>query len=171
MRGADREDPVLERLRGVMRVGCSGLCANQPVCRVQSTPPRRRAGAATFDFHTGSDARSEESSRWAATRAAAALLAWACCWRCSGEAYPSTGPERVGGPSTWLWPVHSPSPSHCNSDKRWMASSRCLSSLIVERLSPARLRRVRVRSNFSRESFSLFPVTACYTRARPRSKL
>ena len=41
MRGADREDPVLDRLRGVMRVGCSG-------------------------------ARSEESSRWAATRAAAA---------------------------------------------------------------------------------------------------
>ena len=49
MRGADREDPVLDRLRGVMRVGCSGLCANQPVCRV-----RRRA--ATFDFHTGSGA-------------------------------------------------------------------------------------------------------------------
>ena len=41
---SDREDPVLDRLRGVMRVGCSG-------------------------------ARSEESSRWAATRAAAALLA------------------------------------------------------------------------------------------------
>ena len=105
-------DPVLDRLRGVMRVGCSGLCANQPVCRV-------RRCAATFDFHAGSDARSEESSRWAATRAAAALLACACCRRCSGEAYDSTGPERVGGPSTWLWPVHSPSPSHCNNDKRW----------------------------------------------------
>ena len=39
---SDREEPVLDRLRGVMRVGCSG-------------------------------ARSEESSRWAATRAAAAL--------------------------------------------------------------------------------------------------
>ena len=26
MRGADREEPVLDRLRGVMRVGCSGLC-------------------------------------------------------------------------------------------------------------------------------------------------
>ena len=101
MRGADREDPVLDRLRGVMRVGCSGLCGNQPVCRVhdddatvlapssgeESTPPRRRAGVATFDFHTGSDARSEESSRWAATRAAAARRAWACCRRCSGDAY------------------------------------------------------------------------------------
>ena len=87
MRGADREEPVLDRLRGVMRVGCSG-------------------------------ARSEESSRWAATLAAAALRAWACCWRCSGEAYESTGPERVGGPSTWLWPVHSPSPSHWNTTPR-----------------------------------------------------
>ena len=56
MRGADREEPVLDRLRGVMRVGCSG-------------------------------AKSEESSRWAATLAAAALRAWACCWRCSGDAY------------------------------------------------------------------------------------
>ena len=35
MRGADREDPVLDRLRGVMRVGCSGLCANQPVSRMR----------------------------------------------------------------------------------------------------------------------------------------
>ena len=86
-----------------------------------------------------SGAKSEESSRWAATRAAAALLAWACCCRCSGDAYPSTGPERVGGPSTWLWPVHSPSPSHCSRERRWMASSRWRSSLIVERLSPARL--------------------------------
>ena len=53
---SDREEPVLDRLRGVMRVGCSG-------------------------------AKSEESSRWAATLAAAALRAWACCWRCSGDAY------------------------------------------------------------------------------------
>ena len=39
MRGADREDPVLDRLRGVMRVGCSGLCGNQPVCRVLMIGP------------------------------------------------------------------------------------------------------------------------------------
>ena len=68
---------MLDRLRGVMRVGCSGLCGNQPAsllacARAIDGVEMRR----DIDFHTGSGARSR-SPRWRrmATRAAAALLA------------------------------------------------------------------------------------------------